>query len=147
MDKLRFLFFAATVFLLSGCPSVGEWSVYTAARDEIETLLRAPSTAKWPSPSERLDHVHARPVPQDKLTELSEELGHDRKRWIVLSWVDSENGFGAMSRSYWAVAVANRVSGGYMTRVIDISDERMWLQDVLDSADSSFLTGEMTHDN
>ena len=62
---------------------------YNYAQDFIKEQLKSPSTAKFPGTFEKKDHV--RP------------LGNGQ--YQINSWVDSQNGFGAMIRSRWSCKI------------------------------------------
>lgn len=56
---------------------------YTYSEDCVKKILKAPGTAKFPGLLEKADHI--------------KDLGGGR--YQINSWVDSQNGFGALLRS------------------------------------------------
>jgi len=62
---------------------------YNYAEDFIELRLKSPSTAKFPGTFQKNKH--------------STDLGGGKYR--ISSWVDSQNGFGAMIRSRWSCKI------------------------------------------
>lgn len=62
---------------------------YSFAEDFIKERLKAPSTAEFPGLFEKKNHVKS--------------LGNGE--YQINSWVDSQNGFGAMIRSRWACKI------------------------------------------
>lgn len=62
---------------------------YNYAEDFVKQRLKSPSTAKFPGIFEKNDHIT--------------ELGGGKYR--ISSWVDSQNGFGAMIRSRWSCTI------------------------------------------
>lgn len=63
-------------------------TIYTMAQQLVERQLRAPRTAKFPWSSDAYEVSN---------------LGDNRYR--VSSWVDSENAFGAMIRTYFVIEI------------------------------------------
>ena len=62
---------------------------YNFAEDFIKDRLKAPSTAEFPGTFEKKKHVT--------------DLGNGE--YLIESWVDSQNGFGAMIRSRWSCKI------------------------------------------
>jgi hypothetical protein len=62
---------------------------YNYAEDFIAQRLKSPSTAKFPGIFEKNKHIS--------------DLGGGKYR--INSWVDSQNGFGAMIRSKWSCKI------------------------------------------
>ena len=62
---------------------------YNLAADCVKSRLKSPSSAKFASSFDKKGHVN--------------HLGDDRYK--VVSYVDSQNGFGAMIRSRWTVTI------------------------------------------
>jgi hypothetical protein len=62
---------------------------YNYAEDFVKQRLKSPSTAEFPGLFEKADHIT--------------ELGNDEYR--INSWVDSQNGFGAMIRSKFSCKI------------------------------------------
>lgn len=62
---------------------------YNLAADCVKSRLKSPSSAKFASSFSKKEHVT--------------HLGDDRYK--VQSYVDSQNGFGAMIRSHWTVTI------------------------------------------
>jgi hypothetical protein len=62
---------------------------YNYAEDFVKQRLKSPSTAEFPGLFEKADHIT--------------ELGNDE--YLINSWVDSQNGFGAMIRSKFSCKI------------------------------------------
>ena len=62
---------------------------YNYAEDFVKQRLKSPSTAEFPGLFEKADHIT--------------ELGNDE--YLISSWVDSQNGFGAMIRSKFSCKI------------------------------------------
>ncbi len=62
---------------------------YNYAEDFVKQRLKSPSTAEFPGLFEKADHII--------------ELGTNE--FQINSWVDSQNGFGAMIRSYFSCKI------------------------------------------
>lgn len=62
---------------------------YNYAEDFVEKRLKSPSTAQFPGVLEKDKHI--------------EELGNHKYK--ITSWVDSQNGFGAMIRSRFSCTI------------------------------------------
>lgn len=62
---------------------------YSYAEDFVKQRLKSPSTAEFPGLFEKADHIT--------------ELGNDE--YLINSWVDSQNGFGAMIRSKFSCKI------------------------------------------
>lgn len=62
---------------------------YNVATEYVKVNLRSPSTAEFPGTFEKKDHIIS----------LGENI------YIINSWVDSQNGFGAIVRSQWSCKV------------------------------------------
>lgn len=74
----------------SSSPTVAnKMLAYSYAEDFVKQRLKSPSTAKFPSIFEKADHIT--------------ELGNNKYR--INSWVDSQNGFGAMLRSRFSCKI------------------------------------------
>ena len=67
---------------------------YNLAADVVRETLRSPSTASFPGSLEKKSHVTKRTL----------SYGTEYK---VQSWVDSQNGFGAIVRTKWTVYVVH----------------------------------------
>ncbi|MCX6266195.1 MAG: hypothetical protein NTW16_02400 [Bacteroidetes bacterium] len=70
-------------------PEVQKLNVYSVVEQYVPQQLKSPSTAEFPSYSERTNHVKS--------------LGNNI--FIVESWVDSQNSFGAMIRTHFHLKV------------------------------------------
>lgn len=77
-------------------------SAYILSQNFVKNALVAPSTAKFPL----LDYT---------------ALNIGDSTFTVLSYVDSQNGFGAMVRSYWTVRLKYTGGEGY-SQLLDISN-------------------------
>jgi hypothetical protein len=64
-------------------------TAYVFAESFIKERLKSPSTAMFPSVMEKQNHVT--------------DLGNDEYK--INSWVDSQNGFGAMLRTKWSCTI------------------------------------------
>ena len=62
---------------------------YNYSEDCVKKILKAPGTAKFPGLLEKADHI--------------KDLGGGR--YQINSWVDSQNGFGALLRSRFVCIV------------------------------------------
>jgi hypothetical protein len=62
---------------------------YSYAEDFVEQKLKSPSTAEFPSGSEKSSHI--------------KDLG--KGEYKITSWVDSQNGFGAIVRSKYTCLI------------------------------------------
>ena len=62
---------------------------YNVATEYVKINLRSPSTAEFPGTFEKKDHIIS----------VGENI------YIINSWVDSQNGFGAIGRSRWSCKV------------------------------------------
>jgi hypothetical protein len=62
---------------------------YSFAEDFIKQRLKSPSTAKFPGIFEKEDHI----------------IDFGNGQYFITSWVDSQNGFGAMIRSNWSCTI------------------------------------------
>lgn len=62
---------------------------YNFAEDFVKQRLKSPSTAKFPRLFEKNEHIT--------------DLGNGE--YQIKSWVDSQNGFGAMIRSKWSCKI------------------------------------------
>lgn len=63
--------------------------VYSSIEKSVKNNLKAPKTAEFPGVSERNNHVKK----------------VDRNKFIVTSWVDSQNSFGALIRTKFSCEV------------------------------------------
>jgi len=101
-NKLPHLFsiLAITLFILfafgsgdsddsSSSVEPSKFLAYNYAEDFIEQRLKSPSTAEFPGVSEKNGHIT--------------DLGGGE--YQINSWVDSQNGFGAMIRSNWSCKI------------------------------------------
>ncbi len=80
----------------------------TWARIYVKNSLKSPSTAKFPNV---LDYIVAR---------AADEKGNIIKdTWIVSSYVDAQNSFGAMLRSRWCVTL-KKVGDKWIALDVDI---------------------------
>ena len=61
---------------------------YGYAEKVVKNNLKSPSSAVFPETSDKLNHIN----------EIS-YTNEDNSKWYIDSWVDSQNGFGAMLRS------------------------------------------------
>lgn len=75
--------------------------VYAMAQVFVKRALKSPSSAKFP------------------VTSSASILEKDGM-WFVASYVDSQNSFGAMIRTQWAVAMKYEGSGNWKLITIDI---------------------------
>ena len=75
---------------------------YTMVKELLPQYLKSPSTAEFPSMWDYKDHV----------TDLGEH------RYKVVSYVDSQNGFGAMIRTYFSCII---VFEGESARIEDLA--------------------------
>jgi len=101
--KLIITIVIITIFLLAGCtttqthyPISEQEQMYNAAKKEVLTQLKAPSTATFP----------------DYDTATYTQTTQDKNTWIIQSYVDAQNGFGAMIRSSFICKV-QKLSGNY----------------------------------
>ena len=62
---------------------------YNYAEEFVKKRLKSPSTAEFPGTFEKNDHI--------------KELGNNE--YLISSWVDSQNGFGAMIRSRFSCKI------------------------------------------
>lgn len=115
------------IVALAGCDAITEISAYNQAKDKVTSILRAPSTAKWPGLSEREAHV-SKASTKDVAT--LESLGGER--WYVNSYVDSENGFGGMGRTYW-IADVRRYDQTWFVLMLHAGPDRVSLTDALNA--------------
>ena len=85
------LIFAFVIFLESDDDSYDSDSIlaYNYAKDFVKEKLKAPSTAEFPNTFKKKDHVT--------------NLGNGR--YLIRSWVESKNGFGALTRSRWTCKI------------------------------------------
>ncbi len=79
------------------------WNI---AQDFVKDRLASPGSAKWPSFWERDEHVTA--------------LGD--KRYRVRSWVDSQNGFGALIRTQYTAVVVDAGFDKWELEALDIDE-------------------------
>jgi hypothetical protein len=77
------------------------WAM-TMAEQFVKKNLKSPATADFPWPSEFKIH----------------DLGHNE--WLVSSYVDSQNGFGALIRSNWVCKLRDNGNGTWNLVDIDI---------------------------
>lgn len=66
-----------------------EFDIAYACKESIKNNLKAPSTAKFPGMWDEQPEA--------------EQTGDGG--WLYITWVDAQNGFGAMIRSTWGCAV------------------------------------------
>jgi len=78
-------------------PSNNKFTAYRYASDFVKQRLKSPSTAKFPGVIEKDSHIR--------------EAGTDL--FYINSWVDSQNGFGAMLRSNFSCKIT--FSNGQVT--------------------------------
>lgn len=62
---------------------------YNYSTQYVKQKLKSPSTAKFPNMFEKINHI--------------KDLGNDQ--YFINSWVDSQNGFGAMIRSEFSCKI------------------------------------------
>lgn len=74
---------------------------YNYAEDFVKQRLKSPSTAEFPGLFEKADHIT--------------ELGNEEYR--INSWVDSQNGFGAIIRSKFSCKIIFKDD---IVRVVDL---------------------------
>jgi hypothetical protein len=117
------------LIVLSGCSVIDEIRAYNLAKDEIEAVLKSPSTAEWPGLGERRTHINER---QDVsgTAQLAARVGYEYRKWYVTSWVDAENGFGAMGRQYWAVRVT-KIDDDWSAGIVSLSDDPITFHDLV----------------
>ncbi|TVZ26558.1 hypothetical protein JM83_1532 [Gillisia sp. Hel_I_86] len=75
---------------------------YNVASLQVEQRLKSPSTAEFPGTFEKKNHI--------------ENLGENN--YLINSWVDSQNGFGATVRSYWSCEVYADGENFYVNNLI-----------------------------
>ena len=63
---------------------------YNYAKEFVKDRLKSPSTAEFPGTYEKKNHV----------TDLGNGI------YLINSWVDSQNGFGAIIRSHWSCRIS-----------------------------------------
>lgn len=73
----------------SSMTSNNKFLAYSYAEDFVKKQLKSPSTAKFPGTFEKNEHIT--------------ELG--ASRYKIVSWVDSQNGFGAMIRTNFSCII------------------------------------------
>ena len=85
------LIFVFVIVLESNDDSYDSNSIlaYNYAKDYVKEKLKAPSTAKFPDTFEKKDHVN--------------NLGNGR--YLIKSWVESQNSLGALIRSRWSCKI------------------------------------------
>ena len=98
-NKFAYLFILITVLFTAIVISIGTnkdepiehniFSAYRYAEGFIKESLKSPSTAVFPNRKEKSQHV--------------KDLGFGE--YQINSWVDSQNGFGAMVRSKWSCKI------------------------------------------
>lgn len=88
---ITFIFFAFGSGDSNGSSSVepNKMLAYNYAEDFIKQRLKSPSTAEFPGLFEKDEHIT--------------DLGGGE--YQIRSWVDSQNGFGAMIRSRWSCKI------------------------------------------
>lgn len=96
-------FFVYGVFIAFGGNTSNNSEVWVLAKHEVETNLKSPNSAKFPSM--RSDQV--------RITEVG-------GKYIVKSYVDAENSFGASIRSNFTVTINKNSSGKYFVESISI---------------------------
>ncbi|MFT6865914.1 MAG: DNA-directed RNA polymerase subunit RPC12/RpoP [Cyclobacteriaceae bacterium] len=69
--------------------STNKFLAYTYAEDFVKKKLKSPGTAEFPGTFEKADHI----------TELR------YNKYKIVSWVDSQNGFGAMIRTNFSCII------------------------------------------
>lgn len=74
---------------ISNSLTTNKFLAYNYAEDFISQRLKSPSSAKFPEVSEKINHIKS--------------LGKDK--YEINSWVDSQNGFGAMIRSRFSCRI------------------------------------------
>jgi hypothetical protein len=75
--------------------------VWVLAKHEVESRLKSPSSAKFPSQSEA------------NISEVGD-------KYIVKSYVDAENSFGASIRNKFTVTLRKNSSGKYIVESVNI---------------------------
>lgn len=73
----------------SSSPETNKFLAYNYAEKFVKERLKSPSTAKFPGTTEKYKHIT--------------ELGNTE--YQIYSWVDSQNGFGAMIRSSFSCKI------------------------------------------
>jgi hypothetical protein len=73
----------------SSSTATNKMLAYSYAEDFVKKRLKSPSTAEFPGLFEKAEHIT--------------ELGNDE--YLISSWVDSQNGFGAMLRSNFSCKI------------------------------------------
>jgi len=99
--SLPVLVLAATVGLLAGCGSSAESRAIAACHESVESQLKSPSSAQWPSDGEH--------------TAFETSRGH----WSVDGWVDAENSYGASLRMDWYCEVSRDDAGDWTVDSMD----------------------------
>lgn len=95
-------FFAYFIYVAVSGGGIGsESKVWVLAKHEVENRLKAPDSAKFP--------------PKSKAT-ISETNG----RYVINSYVDAENSFGASVRSKFTAIIRKDSNGKYLVESIDI---------------------------
>ena len=96
-------FFVYGAFITFGGKTNNNSEIWVLAKHEVESNLKSPSSAKFPSM--RSDEV--------RITEVG-------GKYIVKSYVDAENSFGASIRSNFTVTINKNSSGKYFVESIFI---------------------------
>ena len=96
-------FFVYGVFIAFGGNTSNNSEVWVLAKHEVETNLKSPNSAKFPSM--RSDEV--------KIAEID-------GKYIVKSYVDAENSFGTSVRSKFTVTINKNSGGEYFVESIKI---------------------------
>jgi hypothetical protein len=86
MKKIFILFLFSSLFL-TGCGTKPETDAYIMSQMFVEKRLKAPKTAKFP-------HI----------SKIKVESANEN-RWLIKSYVDSENGYGAVVRQEYRAIV------------------------------------------
>lgn len=95
-------FFAYFIYVaVGGSGFGGESKAWVLAKHEVENRLKSPDSAKFP--------------PKSKAT-ISETNG----RYVINSYVDAENSFGASTRSKFTAIIRKDSSGKYLVESVDI---------------------------
>lgn len=95
-------FFIYFIFALFNSGGIGDESkVWVLAKHEVETRLKSPNSAKFPSKSKAI---------------ISEIGG----KYIIKSYVDADNSFGSSVRSRFTVILVKSATGEYVTESVNI---------------------------
>ena len=96
------LYFITSLFGNGNGGTKDKSKVWVLAKHSVETKLKSPSSAKFPSKSK---------------ADISEMNG----KYVVKSYVDADNSFGSSIRSKFTVTLIKNSSGDYIVESVDIN--------------------------